>query len=106
MTTSPRLSGLDSRAWAAATWSAPLMAQLILAVLIASAWLLGKWFPGSALVLFSVSAVGVLALCAAATLVLFRSASSWAHGLALSVSGSYVVVLTGAAVYGFWMVQW
>ena len=106
MTTSTRLGSLDSRAWATATWSAPLITQLILAALIASAWLLGKWFPGPALPLFAVSAIGVLVLCAAATFILMRSTSPRARGVAVSVAGSYVVVLVGAAVYGIWMLPW
>ena len=106
MTTRKRLNGLDSRAWATATWSAPLVTQLILAVLVTSAWLLGKWFPGPALPLFAASAVGVFVLCAVATFVLIRSTSSRARGMALSVAGSYVVVLVGATVYGIWMLQW
>lgn len=97
---------LDSRAWATATWSAPLVAQLILALLIASAWLLGKWFPGPALPLFAASAAGVFVLCAVATFVLIRSTSSRARGMALSVAGSYVVVLVGATLYGIWMLPW
>ncbi|MCK5755595.1 MAG: hypothetical protein KAH46_23105 [Mycobacterium sp.] len=106
MTTSTHLDGLDSRAWATATWSAPLVTQLILALLIASAWLLGKWFPGPALPLFAASAAGVFVLCAVATFVLIRSTSSRARGMALSVAGSYVVVLAGATIYGIWMLQW
>ena len=106
MTTSTHLGSLDSRAWATATWSAPLVTQLILALLIASAWVLGKWFPGPALPLFATSAAGVFVLCAVATFVLIRSTSSRARGMALSVAGSYVVVLGGATVYGIWMLQW
>jgi len=106
MTTSTHLGSLDSRAWATATRSAPLVTQLILAVLIVSAWLLGKWIPGPALPLFAVSAAGVFVLCAGTAFILIRSTSSRARGMALSVAGSYVVVLAGAAVYGTWMLQW
>ncbi|WP_425004137.1 hypothetical protein [Mycolicibacterium sp. S3B2] len=97
---------LDSRAWATATLSAPLVTQLVLALLIASAWLLGKWFFGPALPLFAASAIGVFVLCAVATFVLIRSTSSRARGMALSVAGSYVVVLAGATLYGIWMLPW
>ena len=106
MTTPTYLDGLDSRAWATATLSAPLVTQLVLVLLIASAWLLGKWFPGPALPLFAASAAGVFVLCAVATFVLIRSTSSRARGMALSVAGSYVVVLVGATLYGIWMLQW
>ena len=106
MTALARLHDLDSRAWSAATWSAPLMTQLVLALIIATSWLLGKSFPGSGAVLFVVSAAAVFVLCAVVTVVLIRSGSSRARGIALSVAGSYAVVFVGGVVYGFWILGW
>ena len=106
MTALARLHDLDSRAWSAATWSAPLMTQLVLALIIATSWLLGKSFPGSGAVLFGVSAAAVFVLCAAVAVVLVRSPSSRVRGLALSTAGSYAVVLVGGAIYGFWILGW
>jgi len=106
MTALARLHDLDSRAWSAATWSAPLMTQLVLALIIATSWLLGTSFPGSGAVLFVVSAAAVFVLCAVVTVVLIRSPSSRARGIALSVAGSFAVVVVGGVVYGFWIIGW
>lgn len=107
MTTLARLHGLASSAWSTATWSAPFVTQFVLALVIVTSWLLGKRFPGAdAVVLFAVSAVVVFLLCAGITLLLARSSSSRAHGIALGVAGSYAVVLGGGLVYGFWILAW
>jgi hypothetical protein len=83
------------------------MTQLVLALVIVMSWSLGKWFPGTdAMVLFMVGAAVALFLCAGITALLARSASSRARGIALAVAGSYVVVLIGGLVYGFWILAW
>ncbi|QZY47248.1 hypothetical protein [Mycolicibacterium austroafricanum] len=107
MTTSARLRGLDSGTWCTATWMAPLTTQVDLALLIVTSWLLGKWFPGTGAVpLLLVSAAAVLSLCVVAVIVLARSATSRAQGVALSIAGAYTVVLVGAAAYGVWILRW
>lgn len=107
MTALARLNGLDSRVWSTATWSAPFMTQLVLAFVIVMSWSLGKWFPGTdAMVLFVTSAAVAFCLCAMVTVLLARSLSSLARGIALAVAGSYVVVLIGGLVYGFWILAW
>lgn len=107
MTTSARLRGLDSGTWRTATWLAPLTTQVVLALLIVTSWLLGKWFPGTGPVpLLLVSAAAVLSLCVVAVIVLARSATSRAQGVALSIAGAYTVVLVGAAAYGVWILRW
>lgn len=107
MTVLARFNGLDSRVWSTATWSAPFTTQLVLALVIATSWLLGKWLTGTgALLLFVVGAAVTFVLCAVLCAVLARSASSRARGLALSVAGSFVVVLVGGFVYGFWVLAW
>lgn len=107
MTALARLDGLDSRAWSTATWSAPFITQLVLALLIVMPWLLGKYFVGAAgLVLFLVSAAAVLPVCALTTGLLIRSAASRVQGLALSIAGSYAVVLFGGFIFGLWTLQW
>lgn len=103
MTALARLNGLDSRVWSTATWSSPFTTQLVLALVIVTSWLLGRWLPGTgAVVLFVAGAAVTFVLCA----VLTKSASSRARGLALSVAGSFVVVLVGGFVYGFWILAW
>ena len=107
MTALARLNDLDSRSWSTATWSAPLMTQLVLALVIIAVWLMGKAIPGtSGVILFLASAAVVFVLCALATFALVRSESSRARGIALSVVGSYAVVVVGGVVYGFWVLRW
>ncbi len=107
MTALARLDGLDARVWSTATWSAPLVTNLLLALVIVASWLLGKALPGSgAVVLFLLSAAAVLLVCAVTAAVLVRSPSSRPRGIALSVVGSYAVVLVGGLIYGFWILQW
>lgn len=106
MTTS-RLRDLDSRAWSVATWLAPLMTQIVLALVIVGSWLLGKWFPGTAgAVLFLAGAAATFIVCALAVLVLARSRTPRARGIALSIAGSYAVVVVGGVIYGLWIIQW
>lgn len=106
MTTFARLRGLDSGTWRTATWMAPLSTQVILALIIVTSWL-RKWFPGTGPVpLLLVSAAAVLSLCVVAVIVLARSATSRAQGVALSIAGAYTVVLVGAAAYGVWILRW
>ena len=107
MTALARLNALDSRAWSTATWSAPLMTQFVLALIVVISWLLGMQFPGTpGFVLFLVGAAAILPLCVVSSGLLIRSASSRAHGLAVSIVGSYAVVLVGGAVYGVWIIGW
>lgn len=106
MTALARLRDLDSRAWSTATWSAPLMTQLVLALIIVVSWVLGKFFPGSGAVLFLASAAAAFVVCAVVAVSLAQSKSSRAHGIALSVVGSYAVVLVGGIIYGFWILRW
>ena len=107
MTALARLNGLDQRVWSTATWSAPLITNVLLALVIVASWLLGRWWPGSgAVVLFLLGAAVVLIVCAVITAILARSTSSRARGVAMSVVGSYAVVLVGGLVYGFGILQW
>lgn len=107
MTAVPWLDRVDSRAWSTATWSAPLMTQLVLALVIATSWLFGKWFPGTSGLLSFFAAAGVVALlCVVTVMRLITLASPRAQGVALSIAGSLAIVLVGASVYGFWILQW
>ncbi|MGE0219523.1 hypothetical protein [Mycolicibacterium sp.] len=107
MTALVRLRDAGSRTWSAATWSAPLLSNLVLAVLIVTSWLLGRVYPAfGPLGLFLVSAAAVFLVCAVAVVALVRSASPRADGIALGVIGSYAVVFVGGFVYGFWILKW
>lgn len=107
MQLSVRLSDLDSRAWSTATWASPFTTQLVLAGLIAISWLFGK--APTALhgfASFLAGAATTFLLCLVATVLLFSSSSSRARGIGISILGSFVIVLIGGIVYGFWIIQW
>jgi hypothetical protein len=107
MTALARLNSVGSRAWSIATWSAPFVTQLVLALVVVTSWLLGKWHPGTnGAILFLVSSAVVFLMGAVLCAALARSASARARGLALSMAGSFAVVLVGGLVYGFWILPW
>lgn len=107
MTSSGRLRGVDARAWATATWLAPLTTQVILALVILTSWTFGKWFLGSAALLqFLVGAAVVLIVCAVIAIPLGRAGTPLAHGIAVSIAGGYAVVIVGGLLYGFWIMRW
>jgi hypothetical protein len=106
MTILGRLTALDARGWSAATWSAPLLTNLILASVVGLSWALGKLAPGPSALLFLVSALAALVVCALSTALLLRSADSRAQGIAISIVGSYAVAVVGGAIFGFWVLGW
>jgi hypothetical protein len=103
MRTIARLRDLDNRAWATATWSAPIISPNVLGGMFVLLWLLGKlpaftiheraWFITGAVVTVIVSTpvVGVM----------LTSRSSYVRGLALSLAGSSAIVLVGGIIAGF-----
>lgn len=101
---------LSSRTWSIATWSLPVVVQLVLAVLMASMWLLGKLpifstdanFGGERAWLLTATAIAVLCSgLTAAALSLVASRSPKCQGLAISFAGSAAIVLAGACLYAF-----
>lgn len=106
MTSFSQLGKVDARGWSTATWSAPWVTQLVVAMLVATSWLSGKLLPGSsALAFLAIAAVATSAICLVVTSLLIRSASPRAHGVALSVVGSYAITLVGAVVYSLWILR-
>jgi hypothetical protein len=107
VTFTSRVRDLSSTAWASATWATPFVTQILLAMVIACSWLLGKVFVGAhGGLLFLFGAAAVLIPSGLAAIALRRSASPRANGLALSIAGSYSVVLVGGLLYGVWIGQW
>lgn len=106
MTSFARRGALDARAWATATWLAPLTTQVILALVISTSWMFGKWFPGSAAILqFLVGAAAAFIVCVVIAIPLGRSATPRAHGIAMSIAGGYAVVMVGGLLLGFWIMR-
>jgi hypothetical protein len=107
MTSIPRLRDLDARVWSTATWAAPFTIQVVLGVAIAILWLLGKYLSNvHGFAQYVSGAAATLLLSAAVSILLFRSGSPRAQGLAISIVGSFVVAAIGGVVYGFWIVGW
>ena len=93
--------------WRTATWSAPLLTQVILGLVLVIAWWVGKWYPGtSGLVLLLIGAGALFLVCASLSGLLMRSTSPSAQGVAFGLIGSYAIVVVGGAIYGFWILQW
>lgn len=100
-----RLRDLDDRCWSTATWTVPFITQLELVAVIVTAWLLGKRLhDGLALFLISMTITALIA--AVAICFLLRSPSPRAHGLAISIMGTSVIVFLGGLLYGFWILRW
>ncbi|MGB3894009.1 MAG: hypothetical protein WA942_07110 [Mycolicibacter sinensis] len=102
-----RFRDLDARCWHAATWSAPLVVQLVAGAEIGIVRLLGdNSSMVNMFVLFAVSVVIAAVVAATPVLVLSMSSSPVARGVALSTIGSFVVTAIAGLVYlGFWATQ-
>ena len=107
MTANSRLHNLDGRVWRTATWAAPFTIQVVLGVAVGISWMLGKYSLNMhGLAQYATGAAFTLLLSAAVSLALFMRGSFRAQGVAVSIVGSFVVAVIGAAVYGFWIVGW
>lgn len=96
-----------TKAWSTATWSAPVVVQLILALVIVISWRLGKALTGiHGPVQFLLAAAIVALLSAAVSVPLLRSGSPRARGLGLSIAASYAVVFFAIVVFGYWILEW
>lgn len=107
MSSPEQVNFFDARAWRTATWSAPLVVQLILAALLIAMWLLGKWpfethsaYAGERAWMLTATVLTTLAslLIGAA---LLRSTSPRSRGLGISVLSCSVVVLAGGTVFAY-----
>ncbi|MGV0852569.1 hypothetical protein [Mycolicibacterium phlei] len=96
-----------SSLWCTATWSVPLLTQVILGLIVAIVQLLGAWWPGvNGSLLFAFAAAVTLLLTAVLSGLLIRSPSERYRGIALGIMGSYAIVLVGGTLYGLWVIQW
>jgi hypothetical protein len=113
MPTVARLRELDSRTWSTATWTSPLVVQLVLGAMIIALWLSRKVpsylttssYSGGPGWFLAVTAVTVFVSVSIGGL-LFRSRSSRIRGIGLSITGSAAIVLIGAIAYAFWIIRW
>jgi hypothetical protein len=107
MSTPARANFFDIGAWRTATWSAPVVVQLMLGVLLVVMWLLGKWpfdthsaYAGERAWMLTATVITTLAslLVGAA---LLRSVSSRNRGLGLSTLGCSAVLLAGGTIFAY-----
>jgi hypothetical protein len=108
-----RLRDLDTLAWSTATWTTPLIVQLVLGAMFIALWLLGKAAPfmthGSysgerALLLTAAAVTALVSVAISGSLIMSRS--SRVHGAAMSIAGSAAIVLIGSIGFAFWILRW
>ncbi|WP_168441794.1 hypothetical protein [Mycolicibacterium septicum] len=95
----------DTIAWSTATWSSPFTTQGVLALMFVAQWLLGQLavFPERERAWFLAGlAISVIVSLTVGAMLLTRQ-SARIRGVALSILGSSVVVLTGGIIFSVWM---
>ena len=105
----PATRRLDQRVWAVATWTIPVVVQLVTGAVLVAMWLIGRWTalqPDSSAgtrstLLIAVGIAVVIFLAVAAALV--RRASSTTRGIGLGTAASAAIILIGGVVYAFWI---
>lgn len=107
MTTSSRLRNVDARVWRTATWAAPFTIQAVLGLGVGITWLVGR-HPSNThgFGQYAIGAGATFLLLASVGFALLRQGSPRAHGIAISLAGSFVVALVGATAYGSWIIGW
>jgi hypothetical protein len=103
-----RIRDFDAPAWRTATWSAPVVIQLVFGAMLIAMWLLGKagfhndTRAGERATLLSAIGIAV-AISSVVAGVLLRRRSPTTRGVGLGVAGSAAIVLIGGSVYAFWL---
>ncbi len=100
-------SRVSSDTWRTATWSVPLVFQLVLTLFLATTWAAGKWVlvgdPHRTMMSAGAATSTVVALVM--SIVLFKARSSRLRGVGLAVAGSAAAVLIGWLVAAFWIYE-
>lgn len=100
-------SRVGSDTWRTATWSVPLVFQLVLTLFLATTWAAGKWvFVGDThrtLMSMSAGAATSTVVALVISIVLFKAPSSRLRGVGLAVAGSAAAVLIGWLLAAFWI---
>jgi hypothetical protein len=104
-----RIRELDTGAWRAATWWAPVAFQAVFAVLFGLGWLLSKW-PFDPDTRFRTIVLTPPFICTVASLLigapLLSAESPRRRGFGLAVAGSGAAVLVTILVYALWVLPW
>lgn len=103
------VSRVSSDTWRTATWSVPLVFQLVITLFLSTTWAAGKWvFVGDThrtMMSLSAGAVTSTVVALAISIVLFKSRSSRLRGVGLALAGSSAAVLIGWLVAAFWIYE-
>ncbi|MDH6197987.1 hypothetical protein M2272_004643 [Mycobacterium frederiksbergense] len=104
----PWLRGIDSATWRIATWTVPLVFQLVLALLLSTMWIARRWLLGgqggsATLLLFGAAVCTVVAVATGAIFLMTRR--TFLHGVGLASAASAVAILIVSAAAAVWIVQ-
>ncbi|OBJ96843.1 hypothetical protein A5746_31145 [Mycolicibacterium conceptionense] len=100
-------TGVSSDTWRTATWSVPLVFQVVLTLFLLTTWTTRKWvlvgdtFRTTMSAAAATSAVVSLVI----SIVLFRARSARLRGVGLAVAGSAAAVLIGWIIAAFWIYE-
>ncbi|MGV0740054.1 hypothetical protein ABQF35_27245 [Mycobacterium syngnathidarum] len=100
-------SRVSSDTWRAATWSVPLVFQLVLTLFLSTTWAARKWvLVGDPFqVMMSAGAATSTVIALVISIALLKAGSSRWRGVGLAVAGSAAAVLTGWILAAFWIYQ-
>ncbi|MEX3656815.1 MULTISPECIES: hypothetical protein [Mycolicibacterium] len=100
-------SGVSPDTWRTATWSVPLVFQVVLTLFLLTTWATRKWvLVGDTFrTTMSAGAATSAVVSLMISIVLFRARSSRLRGVGLAVAGSAAAVLIGWIIAAFWIYQ-
>lgn len=98
---------VDERVWSAATWSAPIVIQLVFSGMFVAMWLLGKAglhndTPAGQRTTFLIAMGLAVVISLVTASLLWRRTSPKTKGVGLAAAGSAAVVLIGGLAYAYW----
>ena len=100
-------SRVSSDTWRIATWSVPLVFQMVLALFLSTTWVAGKWVlvGDTHRTIMAAGAATSAVVALVIGIALFKAESSRSHGVGLAVAGSAAAVLIGWMVAAFWIYE-
>jgi len=100
-------SRVDSDTWRTATWSVPLVFQLVLTLFLLTTWAAGRWvFVGDThRTMMPAGAATSTVVALVISVALFKARSSRLRGVGLAVAGSAAAVLIGWLLAAFWIYE-
>lgn len=101
------VSRISSDTWRTATWSVPLIFQLVMTLFLSTTWAAGKWVLDGATFRTTMSsgAATSTVIALVISIVLLKDRSPRWRGVGLAVAGSAAAVLIGWMVAAFWIYE-